>query len=611
MADVRPPDAVTGAWHSPEARRRTPVPQSFQTRLTFAFMAVVALTLTLVAPILVLRLDAFLREQEQAQLATRAEAMAEVLVRSIGGQLGDQLPVVIIDADTGAASLRAEVRDLLVREHLLQFYTDEVAQADVLVKFGPARMETDGSLVPDPLNALALTAKSKAQPERGQAADPTIDPAVASAGRSNDTADWGLQVTLTNPYTSRATTLAAINGVLLLMASVAFVIAVVVASFLAHRFSVPITRLTDASRRMAEGDLTSRVPSDELTSGTLELRTLSVQFNQMADRLEESVDIIRSDRDRSRDFLADVSHELRTPIAAMRTFVELLQGPAGLDPAARAEFLDSSATQLDRLDWLAQNLLELSKLDSGLVLLDLRPDDLRGTIESAVEQQLASAERKGIGVEVALPERPLRIRHDSPRIGQVVTNLVGNALKFTGRGGRVRISARPEADGGARIEVVDTGVGIPEVELPKIFDRFYRGSAMNEARSTGSGLGLSIVKSIVDMHHGTIAVESRVGQGSRFVVTLPRDPREVTEVEPARRDPPEDEGAPAGTPARSLATAGVPSEPAPPTPAGAAAAEASDMKMDESSPSATPPVNDAPARLSTNPDPAEPPVPAS
>ena len=256
----------------------------------------------------------------------------------------------------------------------------------------------------------------------------------------------------------------------------------------------------------------------------------------MADRLEESVGIIRRDRDMSRDFLADVSHELRTPIAAMRTFVELLQGPAGVDPAARAEFLGSSATQLDRLDWLAQNLLELSKLDSGLVLLELRPDDVRGTIESAVEQQLASAERKGIGLTVALPDRPLRIRHDSPRVGQVVTNLVGNALKFTGRGGEVRVTARAERDGGARIEVVDTGVGIPASEMPLIFDRFYRGTELNEARSTGSGLGLSIVKSIVDLHHGTIVVESRVGHGSRFVVTLPKDPREVTEVEPAAPD---------------------------------------------------------------------------
>ncbi len=89
------------------------------------------------------------------------------------------------------------------------------------------------------------------------------------------------------------------------------------------------------------------------------------------------------------------------------------------------------------------------------------------------------------------------------------------------------MTARADADGGARIEVADTGVGIAAAELPHIFDRFYRGSADNEARSTGSGLGLAIAKSIVDMHHGTIAVESRVGSGSRFVVTLPRDSREV------------------------------------------------------------------------------------
>src|SRR5207344_2010514 len=110
------------------------------------------------------------------------------------------------------------------------------------------------------------------------------------------------------------------------------------------------------------GRLSSRVPADEVASSTTELRALSLQFNQMADRLEQSVAIIRRDRDYSRDFLADVSHELRTPIAAMRTFVELLQGPAGRDLAARTEFLGSSQEQLDRLDWLAQNLLELSKL---------------------------------------------------------------------------------------------------------------------------------------------------------------------------------------------------------------------------------------------------------
>ena len=121
----------------------------------------------------------------------------------------------------------------------------------------------------------------------------------------------------------------------------------------------------------------------------------------MAARLDESVAIIRRDRDRSRDFLADVSHELRTPIAALRTFNELLREGAGDDPATRTEFLESSRQQLERLDWLAQNLLELSKLDSGLVLLDLRPDDLRTAVESAVEQAEPTARRRGIALTPA------------------------------------------------------------------------------------------------------------------------------------------------------------------------------------------------------------------
>jgi signal transduction histidine kinase len=512
------------------------VPQSFQTRLTFAFLAVTALTLTLVAPVLVIKLDEFFRQQEETRLQERADATAEILVLFIARAVGDNQPVVWVDPGTGDVLLNPAVEVLLRDAGLLQTVADEVALAKVEISFGPAVMDTDGTLVPEPDPSLSFRAETRVDPERGQNPDAAIRPATASAGRANGQRDWGIEATLSEPFTSRATTIAAINGLLLVMAAAAFLIAVLVAAFLAHRFSVPITRLTDASRRLAEGDLSSRVATDELSSGTLELRAVSTQFNQMADRLEESVGIIRRDRDRSRDFLADVSHELRTPIAAMRTFVELLQGSAGVDPSARAEFLASSAVQLDRLDWLAQNLLELSKLDSGLALLDLRPDDLRGTVESAVEHQLATAERRGIGLRVALPDRPLRIRHDSPRIGQVVGNLVGNALKFTERGGEVRVSVRADVDGAARLEVADTGVGIAAAELPHIFDRFYRGSANNEARSTGSGLGLAIAKSIVDMHHGTIAVESRVGEGSRFVVTLPRDPREVTDVEHAPRE---------------------------------------------------------------------------
>jgi signal transduction histidine kinase len=506
----------------------------------FAFLLVVALTLGLIAPVLVNRLDDYFRQQEERSLQLRADGTAAVIKRFIDLTVGDGW--VVRKTKDGTPVLTRKVRDLLDTD-LLESTANSVAQADVQLMFGTAHQDTDGAMIVDPYPSLAYNATLDPAPSRGQAQDPAIAPARADRTQVNGTQDWGLTVTLSNPYTSRASTLAAVVGLMLAMGVAALIVAMIVASFLAHRFTIPLTRLTEASRRLADGDFSSRVPTDELASSTLELRALSVQFNTMADRLEESVSIIRRDRDYSRDLLADVSHELRTPIAAVRTFVELLQGPAGDDEDARAEFLGASAAQLDRLDWLSQNLLELSKLDSGLVLLDLRPEDVRGTIESAVEQSLAAADRRGIELTITLPDRPLRIRHDPPRLGQVVTNLVGNALKFTSRGGAVHVSAEPTAEGGARIEVIDTGVGIDASELPRIFDRFYRGAEANEARGTGSGLGLSIVKSIVDMHRGTIAVESQVGRGTRFVVTLPRDPSEAARQ--AARAPAEGQTAPA------------------------------------------------------------------
>jgi signal transduction histidine kinase len=249
---------------------------------------------------------------------------------------------------------------------------------------------------------------------------------------------------------------------------------------------------------------------------------LTAAFNAMAERVQDSIEFIRRDRDRSRDFLADVSHELRTPIAALRTFNELLTEGQVPDSATRQEFLEQSRAQIERLDWLAANLLELSKLDSGLVLLDLRPDDLRAVVENAVHQAQPSAERKGVTLSVKLPDEPLRQRHDPQRMGQVLGNLLGNAIKFTPAGGRVEVSLAP-TEGGAEFRVTDSGVGIDPQELPYIFDRFYRGSQASEQRATGSGLGLSIVRSIVEMHDGRVAISSTPGSGTQASVFLPAD----------------------------------------------------------------------------------------
>jgi signal transduction histidine kinase len=149
-----------------------------------------------------------------------------------------------------------------------------------------------------------------------------------------------------------------------------------------------------------------------------------------------------------------------------------------------------------------------------------------------------------VRLSLSLPDSPIRLRHDPQRIGQVVTNLVGNAIKFTEPGGEVAITARSTDDGGALIEVTDTGVGIEPAELSRIFDRFYRGSRANEARGSGSGLGLAIVRSIVDMHRGSVEVTSRLGAGTTFRIVLPADPRrdDVAPAAPGEAISPESGG---------------------------------------------------------------------
>jgi signal transduction histidine kinase len=494
-------------------------PKTFQARLTIALVLLIAVTLILVSLLVVNRLDDYFTQQQRADLEARSENVMGFVLTLADNQICDTCDMVTLDhmLNPGVVSAFAD-------ENTQRFLADALAQSNVRVRFGTLDTTTDIPVfIPAERGTFQLPLHGV--PQAGQTQEmTTVGPKIVSAGSPNH--PYTVEVTLSNPYTFRAQALSNVTGLLAAIALFALGLSLVTASFLARRFTTPLRRLTEASRALAEGDLSQRVSTTEVGAGSVELAELATQFNAMADRVEESVEMIRRDRDRSRDFLADVSHELRTPIAALRTFNELLKGPAGHDGDARSEFLESGGQQIDRLDWLATNLLELSKLDSGLVLLELRPDDLRAAVEDAVEQAEGTARKRNIALRVHLPDQPVRLRHDPQRIGQVVSNLVLNAIKFTPRGGSVDVHLA-SAEGGARIDVIDTGVGIDAAELPHIFERFYRGSRANEARSSGSGLGLAIVRSIVDMHGGSIDVESRVGGGSRFTVTLPPDPRLV------------------------------------------------------------------------------------
>jgi two-component system, OmpR family, phosphate regulon sensor histidine kinase PhoR len=220
-----------------------------------------------------------------------------------------------------------------------------------------------------------------------------------------------------------------------------------------------------------------------------------------------------------RDFISNISHELRTPLASLKALTESLQTGALTDPEMGPRFLDRMVTEVDALTQMAQELLDLSRIESEQVQLNLARIDPQVLLISAAERMKLQAERAGLSLRVETPLEAVEVLADQARLEQVLVNLIHNSVKFTRPGGAVTLSAEPD-QGGVRFAVQDTGIGIPSDDLPRIFERFYR---VDKSRSgSGTGLGLSIARHIVEAHKGKIWAESREGQGSTFYFTIPQ-----------------------------------------------------------------------------------------
>lgn len=221
-----------------------------------------------------------------------------------------------------------------------------------------------------------------------------------------------------------------------------------------------------------------------------------------------------------RDFISNVSHELRTPLASIKALAETLQDGALDDPPAARRFLARMQTEVDALTQMSTELLELSRIESGQVPLQLKPISPSQLLQTAAERMKTQAERAGLNIQAECNPNLPPVPADSSRLEQVFVNLIHNAIKFTQPGGEIRLFARQDGKF-IRFDVSDTGAGIDPDDLPRIFERFYKADRARSRSGSGTGLGLSIARHIVEVHGGKIWVESELEKGSTFHFTIP------------------------------------------------------------------------------------------
>jgi signal transduction histidine kinase len=291
-----------------------------------------------------------------------------------------------------------------------------------------------------------------------------------------------------------------------IVALISLAIAIGISLYLARSITRPLQDMIKVTRSISEGNLSQRVRADSED----EMGVLAHSFNTMAD------DLAKQEKMR-RDLVADITHEFRTPLTTIRGYVEsILDGVKKPDQ----EILGRIGAETERLTTLISDLQELSRAESGKLSLEKKSVDLNALVEEVLfkfEKQIAEKE---IQVETDLEgSLPLALV-DEKRIGQVLENILNNAIKYNYQKGRVRVSTREEGEG-VRITIADTGQGISPQDLPYIFERFYRGDKSRSRHAGGTGIGLSIAKNLVEAHRGTISVQSQPGQGSTFSIWLP------------------------------------------------------------------------------------------
>jgi signal transduction histidine kinase len=294
-------------------------------------------------------------------------------------------------------------------------------------------------------------------------------------------------------------------------------IAMALGYFLSAGLTDRIRALCLAAEAVAAGHLGTRVA----VTGRDEVAELGAAFNAMSGQLADAAQKQHELETLRRDLIAWAGHDLRTPLASIRAIVEALADDVVEDPVERERYLRTAQRDIRSLSGLIDDLFELAELDAGGLKLERWPSSLSDLVSDTLESFSTLARQQQVTLRGSAEPGVDPVQMDSGKVGRVLANLVGNALRYTPAGGTVELRAWL-ADGEARVSVCDTGIGIDPDDLPRVFERFYRGERSRSRASGGSGLGLAIAKGIIEAHGGHIWAESAPGQGAVFTFALPK-----------------------------------------------------------------------------------------
>lgn len=283
-------------------------------------------------------------------------------------------------------------------------------------------------------------------------------------------------------------------------------LSVILSLFVAKRITAPLIHMKKVAERMAKGELSART----IIKGNDELADLGGSLNHLAEQLTRQEQLRKT-------MTADVAHELRTPLATLKSHMEAMMEGIWMPTPER---LESCHEEIERLRFLVGDLEQLTEMESPHFKLNLREENVSDIVQRNMEASRPLFEKKGVSLlHTGLPT--VHVALDWQRVGQIMVNLLTNALKYTPPGGRVSVEVKDEQRV-AVITISDTGIGISEDDLPFVFERFYRSDKSRDRKSGGSGIGLTIVQKIVEAHGGAIEIRSQLGEGTTVEIQLPK-----------------------------------------------------------------------------------------